>query len=402
MTKLQSLTAKAILLLVFPGFFYYHALAAFEFLKVPLPLGGWWSWANLLGAAVLGPMLVIAAFRSRNPALIAALLFTTIVATVGLWHFRFGTPWQRDFVLLEEVAKLCAAVLCLSGIGYFLRFNGRFTGALVVCFVLIGVLTPFLVRTDPFSPLDADRWRFQQQVANYAAFANPVAVLGLLLMGWLEDRKKQAAIASLTFISLFLLGARFELIGFVVVAGLWAGLMIFQHGAITAKGAMIAVSVCVAGVGVAVLVGANSLGRYAELLDVMNAGSFKERLSMFEHGLSDLAERPLAGSYAGQVFHTGEFGHYMHNVLSVWRQFGLVAFLIYITLVGTAVVIPLRHLRSLTPLHASSLFVGGYSLVLMAIGKSVFWPIPALAWGIAAAAMQEERDATSARHRLRP
>ncbi|MBF7071674.1 hypothetical protein [Aliarcobacter butzleri] len=64
-------------------------------------------------------------------------------------------------------------------------------------------------------------------------------------------------------------------------------------------------------------------------------GSFNERLEQFKYGIEAIKNNWFFGQYAGQViFHEGSkysagLGSYMHNILSFYRQYGLVFFLIF-------------------------------------------------------------------------
>ena len=51
---------------------------------------------------------------------------------------------------------------------------------------------------------------------------------------------------------------------------------------------------------------------------------------MFFDGLSDINENFFYGKYGGQIIQYGESGYYIHNILSYWRQFGFITFLLSI------------------------------------------------------------------------
>lgn len=56
--------------------------------------------------------------------------------------------------------------------------------------------------------------------------------------------------------------------------------------------------------------------------------SLLSRTIQFSDGIKDISMNPLTGKFGGQIDTFGFNGFYMHNVLSYWRQFGLLAFLI--------------------------------------------------------------------------
>ena len=49
-------------------------------------------------------------------------------------------------------------------------------------------------------------------------------------------------------------------------------------------------------------------------------------------GISDIKKYPLTGLYGGQILKFGNSGPYIHNFISIWRQFGFVAFLLFMLL----------------------------------------------------------------------
>ena len=62
-----------------------------------------------------------------------------------------------------------------------------------------------------------------------------------------------------------------------------------------------------------------------------NDRSYHLREVTMQQNSKDLIEHWFMGDYAGQLRH-GEFGYYIHNYLSFWRQFGIIPFLLFIWL----------------------------------------------------------------------
>ena len=105
-------------------------------------------------------------------------------------------------------------------------------------------------------------------------------------------------------------------------------------------------------------------------------------------GWVDIKSSPVLGVYGGQMREPdGIFGHYMHNALSAWHQFGLLPFLIYCGLCfAPALVAGWRMYGgfSTDPMWTLTLYVGAFTLLLALLAKSIFWAMPALAWGLLA------------------
>lgn len=61
------------------------------------------------------------------------------------------------------------------------------------------------------------------------------------------------------------------------------------------------------------------------------------RIQQFIHGVKDIKENIFSGSYMGQLkFNrdTPSRGNYIHSYLSIWRQFGLIPFIMILVMIG--------------------------------------------------------------------
>jgi O-antigen ligase len=61
--------------------------------------------------------------------------------------------------------------------------------------------------------------------------------------------------------------------------------------------------------------------------------SARERNILFEEGISAIKQNWFIGDYVGQLRY-GSLGAYIHNYLSLWRQFGFIPFFSFIILLG--------------------------------------------------------------------
>ncbi|EGR2982837.1 hypothetical protein DLH92_25720, partial [Vibrio parahaemolyticus] len=68
-------------------------------------------------------------------------------------------------------------------------------------------------------------------------------------------------------------------------------------------------------------------------LDYMNDVSFKGREVQKEVGYMSLYNNLFWGDYGGQVKTLGYVGEYIHNIISYWRQFGVISFVLIIYMV---------------------------------------------------------------------
>jgi hypothetical protein len=137
--------------------------------------------------------------------------------------------------------------------------------------------------------------------------------------------------------------------------------------------------------------------RNRELLDVREAQTYGIRAQLMRKGMADIAASPILGVYGGQTRDGSLHGAYVHNALSAWSQFGLVPFLLYVGLCFATVAGALLLTEQTTLEWRLTLFVGIFTTVLALLLKSVFWAMPALAWGLLAARLDSSAGSTLAR-----
>ena len=139
------------------------------------------------------------------------------------------------------------------------------------------------------------------------------------------------------------------------------------------------------------------LSRQFEVLDFSSSKSWKGRLALQEKALQQIVENPLLGKFGGHVltedtgkFEKGHAGRYAHNALSAWVSYGLAGFLLYLALTVYSCLVSARHLilkRVDEPLWMFAFTLNLVCLLLVIVSKPVFWPLPALGWGVLAQAL---------------
>jgi O-antigen ligase len=120
--------------------------------------------------------------------------------------------------------------------------------------------------------------------------------------------------------------------------------------------------------------------------------SLAERAILFDGGIAGIIEHPFQGDYLGQVRDFGATGYYIHDILSMWQQFGLLGFAIYTYLIFMTAKIGYNCLkyRRFDPHSEALIYLSVASLIGVLTTKSIFWPVPALAWGLAARALSTQ------------
>ena len=143
------------------------------------------------------------------------------------------------------------------------------------------------------------------------------------------------------------------------------------------------------------------LSRQFEVLDISSSKSWKGRFALQKKALGQIAENPLLGKFGGHVltedtgkFTKGHTGRYAHNALSAWVSYGLAGFLLYVSLTLFGCLVTARHVilkRVDEPLWTFAFTLNLVCLLLIIVSKPVFWPLPALGWGVLAQALISQK-----------
>ena len=145
------------------------------------------------------------------------------------------------------------------------------------------------------------------------------------------------------------------------------------------------------------------LSRQFEVLDFYASSSWADRLYLQGIALEHIAENPLMGKFGGHVLQQetdnrpiGHVGRYAHNVLSAWVGYGLIGFLIYVSLTLLSLLVATGQFvlkRQDTPLWTFAFMLNFVCLLMIIVSKPVYWPLPALGWGVLAQALSRATSA---------
>ena len=287
---------------------------------------------------------------------------------------------MRNPVLLLETGKLLLGWACLFCIGYLIRPSRQYARPLIwtlaaMCAISVLVLDPVELRRDVPGG------------ASHQWFGQAVAVTGIAALALLNHRRLQIVAVLITLAALVHIWSRADLIGFGLVATTW----------LVRTGALFRYRAAAGAVAVLLLLTPSS-PKADDAPDPLDTSSLAARNLFLERGIQDIRRSPILGDYGAQMRGPGwdpglgwvgrfGLGAYIHNVLSVWQQFGLIPFLLYSGLSVAAAAIPAWIIfgrLSDDPAWTLTLYVGSFALLLVIIAKSVFWPLPALAWGLLA------------------
>ncbi|HEY4192527.1 MAG TPA: O-antigen ligase family protein, partial [Mesorhizobium sp.] len=288
-------------------------------------------------------------------------------------------PYDRNISAFEST-KLLICWISLYGAGYFLRPSERLAHLLTASLVVMAVLIPFVMATDPLSPDQALRWRFQGQVASYAWFANAIAFTAIFALALETTVVLRVVVVVLGALALAYTGARAELFGYMFVVMVWLAASSQRRYILPAAAALLMffiVALFVVG-----YFHPQLLTRYT---NIGSSASLNERWQIMIGGIKDIMANPIFGDYGGYIRSQKDFGSYIHNALSMWHQFGIVPFILYILMTTGCLIAAVRRRiagRDFDARWWSLLLVSAFCCLLIVVAKSVFWPLPALAWGL--------------------
>ncbi|WP_454753188.1 O-antigen ligase family protein [Cupriavidus necator] len=386
-----SLFGGVVFLTLFPGYFFYHSAVAGALF--PPVLGGFFGPMSV----VLGIPLLILGFGAlivgRERTLFIDQAFFLYVSFVTAWsslHYLFGTGVQESFPFyMYNLSTIFLWLVVYVAVRSF-DLNGKWLRWILSLSLLYFLAVAAWNSDGQF--YDTERVVGDAvRVSGYQGLARSAAVVALVLLA-LNRGLRGALIVVITVPLLFLLGARSEFMGFLVVAAVLFGI---REGALRTTLIWVPLGIaCVAYLAVNFEVFDGS-SRILQLLEIRESTSYQARNELLGYAVKTIGEHPLLGSYGSQMY-LGEMGAYAHNALSAWVSYGLVGFLGFVLLLGYALVQSARLARkgyAADPQVALALAFSVYAVTLAATAKSVNDPIFALAWGATACALDKRRRA---------
>ena len=135
-------------------------------------------------------------------------------------------------------------------------------------------------------------------------FSRLVIVSGLLALYFISSRTSLFVFFFSVFYFLYIKRMHVDIVSFVLIFALML-LMYFVENDVSS------------------VLGSRMFGFFFGVGD----SSLSSRAFMFADGFVSIVNHPIKGQFAGQVISFGSVGFYIHNILSYWRQYGLLVFL---------------------------------------------------------------------------
>lgn len=389
----NSGTFKLYLLALFPGFFAYHLLHSLGL----LPYFGWFGALLAVGSIF---MLLSASIRTiRNPKvekqyfilLTAVYGFLLYCSALILWNHLTSTE-----TYITKDGLIWSATNIILMLGFFLigtRLNPKINKSTGLCIALSYAMfatgTYYFYNPSNYTiilpvPDGAD----PESVASYQSMAMCVLYMTLTMSVFISNRLIKSAAMLASAVTLYFIGSRTE---FYLVLSIVPFYIFINYGMRWFIGFAI-----LASVPIAIIASTIELNeRFADTINQFNEDS--PRSLLLASGLQGIYASPFFGDYLGQARNGNSVADYIHNILSVYQQFGIIALAIYSALLIISLYIGLKLLRYARAYKnvEALIYVSVISIIGVLASKALAWPLPALAWGLASNVAINHRDIIS-------
>ncbi|MBO9551938.1 hypothetical protein [Pseudomonas sp.] len=372
---------KLYLVALFPGFFAYHLLHSLGY----LPYLGWFG--ALLTAGSISMLLSSAYHTIRQPNINKNHFLITSTVYSFFAYCLILIAWNH-LITFETYISADGLVWNLTNIilmlGFFLignRLNPKITkptGLLIgLSYILFAAGTYYFYNTFNYTivlpvPEGAD----PESVASYQSMAMCVLYMTLTLSVFISSRAIKTASMLASTVILYYIGSRTE---FYLILSIAPFYIYINYGKKWLIGSALALPL-------PIIIAASTFelnDRFADTINQFNEDS--PRSLLLSRGLQGIYDSPFFGDYLGQARDGSSVGEYIHNILSVYQQFGIVALVIYALLLVTSLYIGLKLIayaktyRNVEALIYTSII----SIIGVMASKALAWPLPAMAWGMA-------------------
>lgn len=381
--KNQKRIANGFFFLLFPGFAIYNSFVAYGF--IPAFLGGYFGVVSVFFIIFISPFILISCkelfLRDVDFSFLLAAFYFYIITWV-LINYIFYSDYYVDLASIQSL-ELIILTLAMFFLGMSIDLDSqRFKKCNLFVFIVSAAMLIFYVATTGNVMFYAKSLAEQNDaISTYQGYARSAFVLCLAVLSTAKKQTNFLVLSVLSFLILFVLGARSELVAtvfgiFVIYVSLFKfNLKSFFYVSVLCLALFTVVFF---------LYDMNSAGRQFQLLNVEDSSSWISREGLEDIALKQIAQSPILGIYGGHVSEGGSTGSYAHNILSAWAGFGFFGFLLYLMLFiypmlsGFRAIYILRRVDS-TVVFSFSLAVSCFLLVLFA--KSFYWFVPGLMWG---------------------
>ncbi|NEX64024.1 O-antigen ligase family protein [Noviherbaspirillum galbum] len=314
-------------LLLFPGFFFYHAAIGTG--KLGPVLAGFFSPVALM----LLPLLLFYYCMEavRNPRFlggtdVAFLLFQLY------YFFMVAFQWATSDAPHpnEEHAVALLQFVPVYIIFRMADFHSR--GVLLASVAALGGMAAMIFDLSSNGFFDLSEritGHDSATIITYQGFARSFLMTYLVAVPFIKSLPLRLVLHGVSLAALYFNGARSELVGALLAVALVETVLARRR--LWVAGGIASLAMLAFGPHVSYLAKMLPGNRILELLDLSTSSSWGSRNEMFEVALRTVGEHPLLGDY-GSYINVGGVGSYAHNLISAWVDLGLFGFLFILAL----------------------------------------------------------------------
>jgi len=386
--------------LLFPGLFFYSSAVGLG--VIPDFLGGGYGVFLTLTFVVLFPAVMFTSCKlERVPLAYFVLFIGLLICASGYltFHYFFGPSLHQRSDVLNQWMVLIISWGAIFSVGYFWPKQQSTTEtAVLICMLLIMFLIVVLNLESNKLIFALGNYRSEEYFLSYQGFSRSASIAGLVLLAVIRRQYIFWVMSGLLLITIFLIGSRSELISLLLVFPILIVYKLSEHPVKTIIITFVAVIM------LCTYIGMNwkepSIERQMKILNPSTSVSVKNRSELFSEALQAIAENPIGGDFAGHAYSSDGVSHYAHNLLSSWRQLGLIGFIFFSALMVWPVFGTFhRMIRDPGLLQIDIWRVSGvisvFMLVLAIGAKSIFSSMLAFSWGIYLAALTQASSITT-------
>lgn len=226
--------------------------------------------------------------------------------------------------LLDYYRIFIYFIYFIFGYYFYIMINQRFFDKYFI-FISFVLFTFILLFYNTFDVIKLSHGEF-----NYLRVAGELIIILIICHSILENKFWQIIIFFLGLISLFYINSRATVAGYIIS---FASIVLFKYGKKFTLKFIISLFIILLSIYIFFIDKIQSFNNRFILL-IFNKEkdtSFMEREHYYELGLNRIRNYYIEGDYKGQLAY-GEFGSYIHNGLSFISQFGILNFLLLISL----------------------------------------------------------------------
>jgi len=342
--------------------------------------------ANLFTFFLIGVLFIFFLVNIKNNINRYTMVFFFIIMYILLYNLFYSLNYivineNTNAKILQHNFFLLSYYLLYFLVGYYYRGYRRYQNFIYILYVLM-TLNVFMHMNDQTLLIDFS----EKRTSVYQFLGDSYAIIALLTISLLNNRKIQLIVIMFSIVTLFMLVSRssfyvFILVGIIYLFAkerIWSIIYIF----------IITTLILLFFVNGGEFVDKIMNSRLLIFLTDKVDQSTLERFSQIDVGLNAIKEYWIIGDFGGDVLYFNRMGNYMHNYLSLLRQYGIIPFAFFLFLIVNLLkksFLWFKNIESFSIDYDFFMLLTFFTLIEITVAKSIQYPIIFMPLGILAA-----------------